>query len=271
MGNGVRCFRIGLKPTAHCRVFALLGTRHSVSVLPRAMRRAFPTCVDVPARYTGRAAAPLSDSYGRSPTCSVEIDVAMPERFDITQTLMSAGRGDREAVDQLLPLVYDELRRLAQSYLQSERTDHTLQATALVHEAYIKMIDQSRVQWNDRSHFFALASQAIRRILVDHARGRGRKKRVGNRQRLSLDDGPVASNAPGQDALIDQSADLLDLDETLQRFAIEHPEKARLVEMRFFGGLTVEECAQVMGVTTRTVERHWQYARAWLFREMACE
>jgi RNA polymerase sigma-70 factor, ECF subfamily len=192
---------------------------------------------------------------------------AMPEFArgeDLTTTLRSAGNGDREAVDALLPLVYDELRRLAESHLQRERDDHTLQATALVHEAYMKMIDQSRVQWRDRAHFFALASQAIRRILVDHARGRGRKKRVGNRQRLSLNEVPALEPAD----VAGLQADLVDLDDALTRLAQEHPEKARVVEMRFFGGLTTEECADVLGVTTRTVERHWTYARAWLYREI---
>lgn len=190
----------------------------------------------------------------------------MPEQLDLNHALRQASEGERAALDLVLPLVYEELRRLAESHLQRERPDHTLQATALVHEAYLKMIDQTRVQWRDRAHFFALASQAIRRILVDHARGRHRKKRVGDRQRLSLNEEVVQDSDPSSGA--GSEFDLLDLDAALQRLADEHPEKARVVEMRFFGGLTSEECANVLGVTTRTVERHWAYARAWLFREI---
>lgn len=184
----------------------------------------------------------------------------MPGQLELSQTLVAAGAGDRGAMDTLLPLVYDELRRLAESHLRREREDHTLQATALVHEAYMKMIDQTRVQWRDRAHFFALASQAIRRILVDHARGRNRKKRVGDRARMSLDEAAAA--------LADPHQDLPALDEALDRLGRLHPEKARIVEMRFFGGLSTEECAAVLGVTTRTAERYWQYARAWLYREL---
>jgi RNA polymerase sigma factor (TIGR02999 family) len=190
----------------------------------------------------------------------------MPEQLDLNQALRHASEGDRASLDVILPLVYEELRRLAESHLQRERPDHTLQATALVHEAYLKMIDQTRVQWHDRAHFFALASQAIRRILVDHARGRHRKKRVGDRQRLSLNEEVAADS--GRSSGASDELDLLDLDAALERLAREHPEKARIVEMRFFGGLTTEECADVLGVTTRTVERHWAYARAWLYREI---
>lgn len=185
----------------------------------------------------------------------------MSSSLDITQTLTSASRGDRAAMDTLFPLVYDELKRLAESHLRRERDNHTLQATALVHEAYIKLIDQKHVHDRDRAYFFALASQAIRRILVDHARARNRKKRVGNRRQLSLDEGIAV--AP------DTDLDVLGLDEALERLAHAHPEKARVVEMRFFGGLTTEEVAEVLGVTTRTAERYWQYARAWLYREIA--
>ncbi len=164
-------------------------------------------------------------------------------------------------MDTLFSIVYDELRRLAESHLRHERDNHTLQATALVHEAYLKLIDQRHVHKRDRAYFFALASQAIRRILVDHARARNRKKRVGSRQQLSLDE--------GIGLVADNEVDVLGIDEALERLASIHPEKARVVEMRFFGGLTTEEAAEVLGVTTRTAERYWQYARAWLYREIA--
>ncbi len=184
----------------------------------------------------------------------------MPQPSDVTQLLKDASDGNRQAFDQLLPLVYDELRRLAQSQLRSERAEHTLQATALVHEAYVRMVDLTRVQWRDQAHFFSVASQAIRRVLIDHARARGAQKRAGDRQQLSLDES-LAITA-------DASANLLELDEALDRLAQQHPEKATVVEMRFFGGLTNDQVAEVLDITTRTVERHWAYAKAWLFREI---
>ena len=181
---------------------------------------------------------------------------------DVTQLLIDLSDGDTSVVDELLPLVYDELRRLAQHHLQRERPDHTLQATALVHEAYLKLVNQDRAKWRNQAHFMAIASQAIRRILVDHARGRGRVKRGGDREQLSLDDTPTLAAEP--------SLDVVALDEALTRFAEEHPDKARVVELRFFGGLKNEEVAEVLGsVTTRTIERHWQFARAWLYRALS--
>ncbi|MHC5114895.1 MAG: ECF-type sigma factor [Planctomycetota bacterium] len=185
----------------------------------------------------------------------------MSQPDDITRILERASSGERGAVDELLPHVYDELRRLAESHLQRERPDHTLQATALVHEAYLKLVDQTRAEWRGRAHFFAVAAQAVRRILVDHARGKGRQKRGGGRRALTLDDALVFGE--------DDSTDLLDLDDALGRLAGEHPDKVRVVELRFFGGLTSDEAAEVLGVTTRTVERQWQFARAWLYREIA--
>lgn len=186
----------------------------------------------------------------------------MPSPTEVTQILQEASAGDRSAVDRLLPVVYDELRRLAQSHLARERPDHTLQATALVHEAYLKLIDQTRVKWQNRAHFFAVAAQAIRRILIDHARAKGRRKRGGDADRVSLDEVLTLS--------VEQpSTDLLALDEALTRLGAHEPQKAKVVEMRFFGGLTSEETAEVLGIGTRTVERHWQYSRAWLYRELA--
>jgi len=180
---------------------------------------------------------------------------------DVTRMLHEAAAGRRGAVDRLVPLVYDELRRLAQSHLSRERPDHTLPATALVHEAYLKLVDQTRATWVDRAHFFALASQAIRRILVDHARGRGRARRGGGTPRLPLEAADrVAAELP--------HPDLVALDRALARLAQVHPEKARVVELRFFGGLAVDEIAEVLGFSRSTAERAWRFARAWLYREL---
>lgn len=185
----------------------------------------------------------------------------MPLESDVTQLLNHLAAGGGTAADRLLPLVYDELRRLAASHLRQQRPDHTLQATALVHEAYLRLVDQKRVEWQSRAHFFAVAALAIRRILVDHARARGSQKRGGGQPRLSLDAAlTISAEAPG--------TDLLALDEVLESFARAHPDKARVVEMRFFGGLTLDETAAVLGVTTRTVERYWEFARAWLYRAL---
>ena len=179
----------------------------------------------------------------------------------ITELLQDVTGGDRGAVDQLFVVVYDELRRLAQSYLGRERADHTLQATALVHEAYMRLVDGTRATPSDRSHFFAIGARAIRQILIDHARRRGRVKRGGGWRRSPLEDAmDLAVSAEG--------ADLLDLDAALARLAASHPEKEQVIVMRFFGGMTAEEVAQATGVTTRTVERYWRFGRAWLYREL---
>lgn len=185
----------------------------------------------------------------------------MPRQEDVTLLLNAAAEGGRSALDRLMPLVYAELRQLAEAYLRLERPDHTLQATSLVHEAYARLVDQTRVVWKSREHFFAVSATAVRRILVDHARTRSRQKRGGGRPALSLDDAPtLAADSPGTEVLA--------LDEALTRLSCDHPDKARVVEMRFFGGMTVDETAVQLGVTTRTVERYWEFARAWLFREL---
>ena len=185
----------------------------------------------------------------------------MASDADITQLLIRARGGDRRATDRLLPLVYDRLRALAQELMQQERPGHTLQATALVHEAYLKLVDQQRAQWQDRAHFFAVAAQAIRRILVDHARGHGRAKRGGGRARLTLNEELAAT--------YDEVVDVAALDEALTQLAQSHPQHARITEMRFFAGLTIEESAAVLGMSTRTVNRHWRYARAWLYKALS--
>ncbi len=185
----------------------------------------------------------------------------MASRSEVTQVLKDASGGSRAAVDQLLPLVYGELRRMAQSLLKSERPDHTLPATALVHEAYLRLIDQEQVDWQNRAHFFAVAAQAIRRILVDHARARSRKKRGGGQPMLSLDHAlTIAENAP--------STDMLALDMAMTKLAQQSPGKVKVIELRFFGGLTTAETAAVLGISTSSVERHWEFARTWLYREL---
>jgi len=179
---------------------------------------------------------------------------------EVTQLLVEAGNGSRQAMDQLLPLVYDELHALAGGLMRRERQDHTLQATALVHEAYLKLVDQTRVQWQDRTHFFAVAAQAIRRILVDHARSHRRIKRGGGGVKITLVDELAVVNTP--------VVDVIALDEALVKLADAHPEEARIVEIRFFAGLTTEETARLLKTTTRTVERKWRFARAWLFQAL---
>jgi RNA polymerase sigma-70 factor (ECF subfamily) len=181
---------------------------------------------------------------------------------DVTQMLLEwNGGGDAPA--RLMPLVYDELRRLARSYLRNERPDHTLQPTALVHEAYLRLVDQSRVEWQNRAHFYAVAAQMMRRILIDHARTHASEKRGGSGKRLSLDE---ASFLPQE-----RAADLLALDEALKQLAVTDERKSRVVELRFFGGLSVKETAEVLGVHTATVERDWVVAKAWLYREVGKE
>jgi len=174
--------------------------------------------------------------------------------------LASVRAGRSEAVDQLFPLVYAELRSLAARSLRRERPDHTLQATALANEAYLRLVKQTKVEWKDRAHFFAIAAQAIRRILVDHARKRGCEKRGGGLERVMLH--------PDISASVEPSDDIVALDEALKKLALKDARKAKVVELRFFGGLTVEESAEVLGIGARSVERDWRYARAWLFREV---
>ncbi len=166
----------------------------------------------------------------------------------------------RRGASSLSPTVYAELRGLAAAYLRAERPGHTLQATALVHEAYLKLMNQPGFSSRDRTRTIAMAAHAIRRILVDHARTRGRRKRGGERGRIPLVESVAFTSAPG--------LDLLDLDAALERLAGQSPQRAEIVEMRFFAGMTAEEMARVLGVSSRTVERDWRYARAWLYREL---
>lgn len=186
----------------------------------------------------------------------------MPADTDVTRILVNASQGNRSAVDRLMPLVYEELRRLAASRLQEERSDHTLSATALAHEAYLRLIDQNRVNWQSRAHFFAIAAKSIRRILVDHARARGRARRGGGVRPLALDEALNVAGAAPDDRL-------LALEDALEALAAEHPEAAEIVTLRYFGGLTVPEAAEVRGVSASTIERTWRFARAWLFDRLS--
>jgi RNA polymerase sigma factor (TIGR02999 family) len=178
---------------------------------------------------------------------------------DVTSILRAWSEGDRRALDRLTPIIYDELRRLARRYMRQERPGHSLQTTALVNEAYMRLIDYKRMQWQDRAHFFAVSAQLMRRILVDHAR-RHNLKRGGAVPHVSLDDAAaVSSEVP---------TDLVALDDALNALAQLDPRKARVVEMRFFGGLSVEETAAVLNVSPITVMRDWSSAKAWLYREL---
>ena len=180
-----------------------------------------------------------------------------------TELLINYGRGDSAALDQILPQVYQELRRLAAYHLKRERKDHTLQATALVHEAYMRLVNQRQVDWKNRAQFLGLASEIMRRLLVSHARKRAAAKRGGQANRVSL-------------SVVDQSlqsdnVDLMVLDDALNRLAERDPRKSRVVELKFFGGLTTDEIAEILQISGATVEREWTLARAWLFRALSGE
>lgn len=181
---------------------------------------------------------------------------------DVTEILLRAAAGAPADVDRLFAALYAELRGTAQAHLRRERPDHTLQPTALVHEAYLRLVDQDRCAWKNRAQFLAIASRAMRRVLVDHARGRGRVKRGGGWERRPLDEAFDVATDEG-------AAAMLALEDALGRLERAQPEKARVVELRFFGGLTHEECAEVLGVSSRTVSRWWDFAQAWLYRELA--
>ncbi|HEX5705424.1 MAG TPA: sigma-70 family RNA polymerase sigma factor [Pyrinomonadaceae bacterium] len=182
-------------------------------------------------------------------------------QHDVTQILNDWSGGDQKAQERLMPFVYDELRRLARSFLVKERGDHTLQPTALVHEAYVRLVDQTRVNWQNRAHFYGIAARMMRRVLVDHARAHAAEKRGGGAIRLSIDDVQVP--------LEQRAADFVALDEALEKLSQFDKRKGKVVEMRFFGGLNDEEIAEVLGVTTRTVLRDWKKARLWLYRELS--
>ena len=188
---------------------------------------------------------------------------AEPAQPDVTQLLLGWSAGDTSASEALMAAVYDELHRQAARAMGRENPEHTLQATALVSEAYLRLIDQRRVEWRNRAHFFGVAAQLMRRILVDHARGRHAAKRGGGIAHLTLGAGDAASDAPDE-----QGVDVLVLNEALERLAAIDPDQARIVELRYFGGLTIEDTAEALGVSVATVKREWAVARAWLRREL---
>ena len=183
---------------------------------------------------------------------------------EIVSALTEVGIADGATAEELMPLVYDELRRLARGYMSRETPGHTLQPTALVHEAYLKLVDASRVSWQGRTHFFAVGARVMRRLLIDHARGRDRLKRGGQWHKVTFSE--ALPHVAGSDLDLEQ---LLALNDALDRLAALDARQARVVELRFFGGLTVPDVAHVLGVSTRTVEGDWTHARAWLKRELA--
>jgi RNA polymerase sigma factor (TIGR02999 family) len=186
------------------------------------------------------------------------MSVARPD--EITQILKEWSLGEQDAPARLMPLVYEELRRRAAEYLRNERPDHTLQATALVHEAYLKLVDQSRANWKDRAHFASVAAHLMRRILVQHARTHNAEKRGGKLEKLYLDETRELS--------CDQRPDLVELDDALQSFAATYPREGQVVELKFFGGLEVNEIATVLSVSAKAVSRDWHFAKLWLRREL---
>ncbi len=188
---------------------------------------------------------------------------SLSPKSEVTQLLADLEAGRPGAESRLLPLVYDELRRVAAGYMRRERPGHTLQATALVHEAYIQLVDQNRVTWRNRAHFFAVAAQMMRRILVDHARSRNAQKRGGPAQKLSLEEAVGVFD--------DRDVALEALDDALSTLAQLDPRQSRIVELRFFGGLTTEETAEVLGISAPTIEREWRMARAWLHSQLCRE
>ena len=187
----------------------------------------------------------------------------LPSPADVTELLMDWGNGNRAALDRLMPLIYDELHRLAARQIRKESPGHTLQTTVLVNEAYLRLVDQTRVRWQNRAQFFGVAAQLMRRILVDHARTRVAAKRGGGMTPITLIDVAEASSPRGVDVIV--------LDDALTRVTSLYPEQGRLVELRYFGGLTIEETGEAMGISPATVKRQWMVARAWLLRDLKGE
>jgi RNA polymerase sigma-70 factor, ECF subfamily len=179
---------------------------------------------------------------------------------DVTALLLDLAQGNEDAAEKLIPLVYDELKQMARRFMRRERPDHTLETTALVHEAYLKLVHQRRTDWQSRSHFFGIAAQVMRRILLDYARGHLREKRGGEKQIIPLNEALNFS--------VEQSEELVKLDEALERLSALDPRQSKIVELRFFGGLSVEETSEVLGISPKTVKRDWAVAKAWLHGEL---
>lgn len=184
---------------------------------------------------------------------------------DVTPLLLAWGSGDKSAGERLLPAIYDELHRQAARAMRREADEHTLQPTALVHEAYLRLVDQRRAEWHNRAQFFGVAAQIMRRILVDHARAQHATKRGGAMQQITLGDAHQSSSAPEDDTALD----VLALHDALERLAVIDPDQARVVELRYFGGMNIEETAEALGISPATVKREWAVARAWLRRELS--
>lgn len=184
-----------------------------------------------------------------------------PSTRKVTELLVAWGNGNKAALDELMPLVYEDLRRLAKRYMRGQPGGHTLQTTALVNEAYLRLIDSSRVNWRDRTHFYAISAQLIRRVLIDFARRKNSLKRGGERVKVTLDE--------QIDAPFEKENDLIALDEALRELAKMNPRQSQIVELRYFGGLSEEEIAETLDVSARTVRRDWNVARAWLYRELS--
>lgn len=188
--------------------------------------------------------------------------MSTPSSNEVTGLLVDWGNGNQAALDELIPLVYDELRRLAGRYMRRENQGHTLQTSALINEAYLRLVDQKSIRWQNRAHFFGVAARLMRQILVDHARSRSRAKRGGGAQLVSLAEQCVISQ---------EIEDLINLDDALKNLSEMDARKSQIVEMKFFGGLTTEEVAEVLKVTTRTVEREWRKAKAWLYKAVTSD
>lgn len=189
------------------------------------------------------------------------MDEASPN--EITEQLIAWSKGDDAALEQLIPAVYQELRRMADHYLRGEDSGHSLQPTTLVHEAYLRLIDQTKVEWQNRAHFFGVAAQMMRRILIDHAKAKHRVKRGGTAVKVMLDENVNFTQ--------ERASELLALDDALESLARMDERKSRIVELRYFGGLTVEETAEVLGISDKTVMRDWNLAKAWLYRELTSD
>lgn len=186
----------------------------------------------------------------------------MTNSHDVTGLLLKWSDGDSEALNDLMPLVYDEMQRIAHGYLRNERSGHTLQTTALVNEAYLKLVDQTRIQWQNRAHFLGIAANAMRRILIDHARKRLSGKRGSGAQKISIDERAI-------DIRDEKASELIELDAALKKLAEIAPERSRLVELKYFGGLSNDEIAECLGISTPTVNRHWRLTKAWLYNEIS--
>jgi RNA polymerase sigma factor (TIGR02999 family) len=185
----------------------------------------------------------------------------MSAQASVTDLLQAVNSGSQSPRDELIAVVYDELRRLADSYLRAERADHTLQPTALVHEAYLRLLAQDNVRWRNRDHFIGVAATMMRRVLVDHARGHNRNKRGGGQIKLTLADAERFTKS--------EDVDFMVLDEALEKLGHDYPQESQIVELRFFGGLSIAEAARVLKVSESTIEREWKFAQAWLLREMS--